>query len=84
MTPLAPGTSDRSAALNMDVHHHFNGLKTAVLFAAIIGLLLAVGGTIAAATGNAIFIWVFALIGVGTTAYGYWNSDKLAIRAMHA
>jgi heat shock protein HtpX len=66
------------------VHHHFNGLKTAALFAAIIGLLLAVGGTIAAATGNAVFIWVFALIGVGTTAYGYWNSDKLAIRAMHA
>ncbi len=66
------------------MHHHYNGLKTAVLFAAIIGLLLAVGGTIAAATGQAIFIWVFALIGVGTTAYGYWNSDKLAIRAMHA
>ena len=66
------------------MHNHFNGLKTAALFAAIIGLLLAVGGVIAAATGNVIFIWVFALIGVGTTAYGYWNSDKLAIRAMHA
>jgi heat shock protein HtpX len=66
------------------VHHHFNGLKTAALFAGIIALLLAVGGTIAAATGNSIFIWVFALIGVGATAYGYWNSDKLAIRAMHA
>lgn len=65
-------------------HKHFNGLKTTLLFAAIIGLLLAVGGTIAAATGNAVFIWVFALIGVGMTAYGYWNSDKLAIRAMHA
>lgn len=65
-------------------HKHFNGLKTTLLFAAIIGLLLAVGGTIAAATGNALFIWVFALIGVGMTAYGYWNSDKLAIRAMHA
>ncbi|KAA1417161.1 zinc metalloprotease HtpX [Nocardioides humilatus] len=66
------------------MHNHFNGLKTTALFAAIIGLLLAVGGAISAATGNAIFIWVFALIGVGTTAYGYWNSDKLAIRAMHA
>ena len=65
-------------------HKHFNGLKTTLLFAAIIGLLLAVGGAIAAATGNAVFIWVFALIGVGMTAYGYWNSDKLAIRAMHA
>jgi heat shock protein HtpX len=66
------------------VHQHFNGLKTAALFAGIFALLLAVGGTIAAATGNSIFIWVFALIGVGATAYGYWNSDKLAIRAMHA
>jgi len=30
------------------------------------------------------FIWLFALIGLGTTAYGYWKSDKLAIRAMRA
>ncbi|WP_183094163.1 zinc metalloprotease HtpX [Nocardioides stalactiti] len=66
------------------MHHHFNGLKTAALFGAIIALLLAVGGAIAAATGNALFLWLFALIGVGTTAYGYWNSDKLAIRAMRA
>ncbi|WP_408899249.1 zinc metalloprotease HtpX [Nocardioides sp. R1-1] len=66
------------------MHHHFNGLKTAGLFGAIFALLLAVGGLIAAATGSSAFIWIFALIGVGTTAYGYWNSDKLAIRAMHA
>ncbi len=25
-----------------------------------------------------------ALVGVGTTAYGYWNSDKIAIRSMAA
>lgn len=66
------------------MHQHFNGLKTAGLFGAIFALLLAVGGLIAAATGSSAFIWIFALIGVGTTAYGYWNSDKLAIRAMHA
>jgi heat shock protein HtpX len=78
------GNEEPVDAVELDVHNHFNGLKTAALFAAIIGLLLAVGGTITAATGNTIFIWVFALIGVGTTAYGYWNSDKLAIRAMHA
>ena len=66
------------------MHRHFNGLKTAGLFGAIFALLLVVGGLIAAATGNSAFIWIFALIGVGTTAYGYWNSDKLAIRAMHA
>ncbi|GAA1533106.1 zinc metalloprotease HtpX [Nocardioides humi] len=66
------------------MHRHFNGLKTAGLFGAIFALLLVVGGLIAAATGNSAFIWIFALIGVGTTAYGYWNSDKLAIKAMHA
>lgn len=68
----------------MGTHSHFNGLKTAVLFGAIFGLLLLVGGVIAGATGNGAFIWLFALIGLGTTAYSYWNSDKLAIRAMAA
>ena len=66
------------------MHNHFNGLKTAALFGAIFALLLAIGGGIAGYTGNSSFLWIFALIGVGTTAYGYWNSDKLAIRAMHA
>jgi heat shock protein HtpX len=66
------------------MHNHLNGLKTAALLGAIFALLLAIGGAIAGGTGNSAFIWIFALIGVGTTAYGYWNSDKLAIRAMHA
>ncbi len=59
---------------------HYNGLKTAALFGAIWALLLAVGALVAGGR----FIWLFALIGVATTFYGYWNSDKLAIRAMHA
>jgi heat shock protein HtpX len=66
------------------MHNHFNGLKTAALFGAIFALLLAIGGLIAGMTGNSAFLWLFALIGLGSTAYGYWNSDKLAIRAMHA
>lgn len=63
---------------------HHNGLKTALLFAGIWGVLLAIGGVIATTTGRSSFIWIFALIGIGTTAYGYWNSDKLAIKAMRA
>ena len=66
------------------MHNHFNGLKTAALFGAIFALLLAIGGIISASTRSSTFLWIFALIGVGTTIYGYWNSDKLAIRAMHA
>lgn len=62
------------------MHRHFNGLKTAVLFGAIWALLLGVGSLVAGGR----FIWIFALIGLGSTFYGYWNSDKLAIRAMSA
>jgi heat shock protein HtpX len=61
-------------------HRHFNGLKTAALFGVIWALLLGVGSLI----GGGRFLWVFLLIGLGTSAYGYWNSDKLAIRAMRA
>jgi heat shock protein HtpX len=62
------------------MHKHYNGLKTAALFGGIFAVLLALGAVI----GHGRFIWVFALLGVGMTAYGYWNSDKLAIRAMRA
>jgi len=62
------------------MHNHFNGLKTAALFGAIWALLLGVGALVAQGR----FIWIFALIGLAMTFYGYWNSDRLAIRAMHA
>ncbi|MFS0701113.1 zinc metalloprotease HtpX [Cellulomonas sp. 179-A 4D5 NHS] len=61
-------------------HQHYNGLKTAALFGALWAVLLGMGALI----GNGRLIWVFALVGVLTTAYSYWNSDKIAIRAMHA
>ena len=66
------------------MHGHNNGLKTALLLGGMFALLLAIGSLISAGTGRSMFIWVFALIGLGTTAYGYWNSDKLALRSMHA
>jgi heat shock protein HtpX len=47
-------------------------------------LLLVIGSLIASGTGNSAFIWIFAVIGLATTAYGYWNSDKIAIRSMQA
>src|SRR3954453_2762455 len=66
------------------MHNHYNGLKTTLLLGGIFGLLLAIGGLISASTGSMAFIWLFALFGVAMTAYGYWNSDKLAIKAMRA
>ncbi|GAA3324206.1 MULTISPECIES: zinc metalloprotease HtpX [Paeniglutamicibacter] len=66
------------------MHNHNNGLKTAGLLGGMFALLLAIGALLASGTGSSSFIWIFALIGVATTAYGYWNSDKLAIRSMQA
>ena len=66
------------------MHKHHNGLKTAALFGGMWALLLVIGWVVASWLGNSVFLLVFALIGLATTAYGYWNSDKLAIRAMHA
>jgi len=62
------------------MHNHYNGLKTTLLFSGIFALLLALGSLV----GQGRYIWVFAVLGVGMTAYGYWNSDKIAIRAMRA
>lgn len=63
---------------------HLNGVKTAALFGVMWAVLLGVGALVASGTGSGAFIWIFALIGLATTAYGYWNSDKIALRAMKA
>lgn len=66
------------------MHRHFNGLKTFGLFAVLWVVLLAIGALIAGGTRSSAPLWIFALIGVATTAYGYWNSGKIAIRSMQA
>ena len=62
------------------MHNHYNGLKTALLFSGIFAVLLALGSVVAGGS----YLWAFALFGVAMTAYGYWNSDKIAIKAMRA
>jgi heat shock protein HtpX len=62
------------------MHNHYNGLKTTLLFSGIFALMLALGALVSGGR----YIWVFALFGVTMTAYGYWNSDKIAIKAMRA
>ncbi|NUS35137.1 MAG: zinc metalloprotease HtpX [Pseudarthrobacter sp.] len=66
------------------MHNHHNGLKTAALFGVLWAVLLGLGGLIGVGTRSSAPIWIMALIGVGTTFYGYWNSDKIAIRSMQA
>ena len=66
------------------MHKHYNGLKTAALFGVLWAVLLGLGALIGVNSRSAAPIWIMALIGIGTTAYGYWNSDKIALRAMQA
>ncbi|MFC8192167.1 zinc metalloprotease HtpX [Cellulomonas sp. NPDC057328] len=63
-------------------HQHFNGLKTAALFGAMWAVLLGIGYLLGG--GRPGFLLLFAGIGLAMTAYSYWNSDKIAIRAMRA
>ncbi|HCK79626.1 MAG TPA: zinc metalloprotease HtpX [Actinobacteria bacterium] len=59
---------------------HYNRLKTAVLLAVLSAFMLMVGGLLGGSTGLVIAL----LIAVGTNAFAYYNSDKLALRSMRA
>ena len=59
---------------------YFNGVKTAALFGLLWVVVLGLGWLIQGGE----YLWLFAGLGVLGTAYGYWNSDKIAIRAMRA
>ena len=61
-------------------HHHFNGLKTAVLLGGMSAFLLLIGYLLGGKTGLVIGL----VLALGVNAFGYWNSDKIAIRAMRA
>ncbi|MFD5116309.1 zinc metalloprotease HtpX [Streptomyces sp. NPDC058220] len=61
------------------MHRRHNGLRTAVLLGGLSALIIAIGSFFGR-TG----LIVALLVAIGTNAYAYWNSDKLALRAMRA
>ena len=61
-------------------HRLSNGLKTAALLAALSGLILLVGAWLGGSTG----LIVALAVALGVNGYAYFNSDRLALRAMRA
>ena len=57
-----------------------NGMKTAFLLGLMGALILVVGYWLGGTTGLVIAL----VIAVGINGFSYWNSGKLALRAMHA
>lgn len=63
---------------------YHNGVKTAVLLGGLWALLAAIGWIVAKGTGSSLWLWFFAGLGLLQTAYAYWNSASMSLRAMKA
>jgi heat shock protein HtpX len=61
-------------------HRHYNGLKTALLLGGLSAVLVVVGNVLLGRTGMIVGL----VLALAMNAFGYWNSDKLALRAMRA
>lgn len=68
----------------MTWHPTGNRVKTFVLLVGFTALIGLIGALFTRATGNTIWIWIALIFALGTNVYTYFNSDKLALRAMQA
>ncbi|ASO18198.1 heat shock protein HtpX [Actinoalloteichus hoggarensis] len=62
------------------MHKHWNGVKTALLLGGLGGIVVVIGGVIGGRTGLVVGLG----IALATNGYAYFNSDKIALRAMRA
>lgn len=61
------------------MHRRHNGLRTAALLGGLSALIIVIGSVF-----GRMGLIIAVVIALGTNAYAYWNSDKLALRAMRA
>src|SRR3954469_21185809 len=73
------GNGDRSARVLPDVQRWNNGLKTAVLLGLMAGVILLIGSFFGQRG-----LLIALVVALGVNGWAYFNSDKLALRAMRA
>ncbi len=61
------------------MHKHQNGLKTVVLLGVLSAIIVGISGFFGRGA-----LMIGLVIALGVNAYAYFNSEKLALRAMHA